>query len=50
MLGEEVMELNINSNINTDLNISNLSSGTYFIKISNKNNNVLSTLKFNIIN
>ena len=50
ILGEEVMSLKVNSNTNTDFNVSNLASGTYFVKVFDKNKSILSTLKFTVIN
>ncbi len=50
IFGEEVMNFKINSNIETAIDLSNLSSGTYFIKVLNQNNTILSTIKFSLIN
>ena len=44
------MSLKVNSNTNTDFNVSNLASGTYFVKVFDRTKSILSTLKFTVIN
>jgi hypothetical protein len=50
LLGDEVMSIKINPNTNVDFNVSGLNNGTYFVKVFNRNNSILSTLKFTVIN
>ncbi len=46
VLGEEVMSLKIKSNTPTSIDVSNLSNGTYIMKIQDNNGGNLSILKF----
>lgn len=50
VLGTEIMDFKINSNIEVNIDLTTLSSGTYLIKIWNEKFDLLSTIKFSIIN
>ena len=46
VLGEEVMALKVNTNTSTSIDVSNLSNGTYIIKMFDGNQQNISILKF----
>jgi hypothetical protein len=46
VLGEEVMSLKVNANTATSMDVSDLSNGTYMIKIQDGNQQNISVLKF----
>ena len=46
VLGEEIMSLKVNTNTSTGIDVSNLSNGTYIIKVQDGNQQNISILKF----
>jgi len=50
VLGEEILNGDVDSNKNNEINFSSLRAGSYFLKIQNQKGDTVSTIKFIVIN